>query len=443
MTKKLFILAILLFITIPAFAQSVDTAWVRRYDGPGNSLDRAKAIAIDNSNNVYITGSSGTIKYDEDGNLLWIGLWGGVDLAIDAEENVYVGGKISVDDTSSDYVTVKYFPNGDTAWVRKYNGSGNGWDEITALALDSIGNICITGKSVGEETLYDCTTIKYDSSGNELWVMRYNGPGNDWDLSSDITVDYYGNIYVIGSSRGKDSGLDYVTIKYNSPGNEKWVKRYNGPGNDDDWAYAMTINSYEYVYVTGYSYSSETFNDYATIKYDSSGNEMWIRRYNGSGNSDDNARAIVLDGSGCIYVTGGSKGKDGRSEYATVKYDGAGNELWAKRYRGSAKYDANALAMAIDQLGNVYVTGGIVSNTTITDYTTVKYSSSGNELWIEEYNGPANNVDIAYAITLDDSGMVYVTGESAGGLIRIPEVGFVVNNDYTTIKYIQKKMDNR
>jgi hypothetical protein len=443
MAKKLFILTIFLLSSIPVFAQSVDTAWVRRYDGPGNSIDRAKAIAIDTSNSVYITGSSRSIKYDKDGNLLWVGLWRGVDLAIDAGENLYVGGEISVADTSSDFLTVKYFPNGDTAWVRKYNGPGNGWDEITALALDKIGNIYVTGKSVGEETSYDCTTIKYDNNGNEHWVMRYNGPGNDWDLSSDIAVDYYGNIYVIGSSRGKDSGLDYITIKYDSSGNEQWVRRYNGAGNDDDWASAMTIDSYEYIYVIGYSYSSETFNDYATIKYDSSGNEVWIRRYNGTGNGDDNARSIVLDGSGNIYVTGGSKGKDGRGEYATVKYDGSGNELWTKRYRGSAKFDANAFAIAVDHLDNVYVTGCTVSKTTIADFTTVKYDSSGNELWIEEYNGPANKVDIAHAIILDDSGTIYVTGESVGGLIRISEKSFAEDSDYTTIKYIQKKMHRR
>jgi hypothetical protein len=77
-------------------------------------------------------------------------------------------------------------------------------------------------------------------------------------------------VYVTGSSIGSGTSLDYATIKYNSTGVQQWVQRYNGPGNFYDEAYAIAVDGSGNVYVTGCSASqnSSPYNfDYATIKY--------------------------------------------------------------------------------------------------------------------------------------------------------------------------------
>jgi len=105
----------------------------------------------------------------------------------------------------------------------------------------------------------------------------------------------------------------------------------------------------------------DTWNlDYATIKYDSNGNELWVSRYNGSGYNIDDARTLVVDDAGNVYVTGGSRSDRGngvREDYATVKYDNNGNQLWVIRYGGPGDGDNTANAIAVDGEGNVYVTG--------------------------------------------------------------------------------------
>jgi len=60
---------------------------------------------------------------------------------------------------------------------------------------------------------------------------------------------------------------DYATVKYDRNGNEVWVERYNGPGNTSDVAYALAVDPSGNVYVTRVSYKSVTDSDYATIKY--------------------------------------------------------------------------------------------------------------------------------------------------------------------------------
>ena len=431
----LVILVVLFFAAGLVQAGDVVQKWVARYNGPGNGYDYATAIAVDSSGNIYVTGYStgsgtgydyATIKYDQNGNQKWVarynGLGNGYDLAyaiaLDGSGNIYVTGQSIGSGTGCDYATIKYDPNGNQKWVARYNGPGNDFDAAFAIALDSSGNIYVTGQSIDFGTFFDYATIKYDPNGNEMWVARYNGPGNGPDYANAIAVDSSGNVYVTGFSLGSDSGPDYATIKYDPNGNEMWVARYNGPGNDFDAAFAIALDSSGNIYVTGQSIDFGTFFDYATIKYDPNGNEMWVARYNGPGNGPDCANAIAVDNSGNVYVTGSSYSSDTGDDYATLKYDTDGNQIWVARYNATGNGYDYATDIAVDGSGNVYVTGYSYGSGTNADYATVKYDTNGNELEVARYNGPPQ----ANAIALDSSGHVYVTGCSSDG-------------DYATIKY--------
>ncbi|HWH91742.1 MAG TPA: SBBP repeat-containing protein, partial [Candidatus Binatia bacterium] len=80
--------------------------------------------------------------------------------------------------------------------VARYNGPGNYFDEARAIAIDSAGNVYVTGGSFGSGTGSDYATVKYDSSGQEQWVARYNVPGNDGASANSIAIDNAGNVYV-------------------------------------------------------------------------------------------------------------------------------------------------------------------------------------------------------------------------------------------------------
>ena len=74
------------------------------------------------------------------------------------------------------------------------------------------------------------TTFKpYAATVRQAWVARYNGPGNLDDVARPIAVDRSGNVYITGYSEDPTNGLDYLTIKYDSAGQQQWVTRYDGP----------------------------------------------------------------------------------------------------------------------------------------------------------------------------------------------------------------------
>ncbi|MCX6640698.1 MAG: SBBP repeat-containing protein, partial [bacterium] len=137
-----------------------------------------------------------------------------------------------------------------------------------------------------------------------------------------------GNVYVTGHSYGSGTYDDYATIKYNSAGVQEWVARYNGPGNSVDEAYSLAVDGSGNVYVTGISDGGGTGPDYATIKYNSAGVQEWVARYNGPGNDYDEAYSLAVDGSSNVYVTGKSFGSAPNYDYATIKYSATDLPDW-------------------------------------------------------------------------------------------------------------------
>ena len=358
---------------------------------------------------------------------------GGKALAVDADGNSYVTGFTWVGiDVSYDYATIKYSPTGDELWVTRYDGPDHGTDLAWAIALDAASNVYVAGESFGSNSDQDYATIKYDSHGNQLWVARYDGPTHGYDTARAIALDDAGSVYVTGYSERVGSGYDYATVKYDNCGNEVWVARYNsGSPNAYDYAAKIAVDLDGNAYVTGHS-SRGGFSDYATIKYDTNGNQLWVARYSGPSNQQNGATAVAADTKGNVYVTGYSIGIGTGYDYATIKYDPDGNELWVARYDGPTHGFDYAYAMAIDGAGSVYVTGASsrTESSGFNDYTTVKYTSAGEQVWIARHSGgPPWASNQSQAIALDAAGNVYVTGFGSGF------VPFSYDQDYITVKY--------
>jgi PKD repeat protein len=359
--------------------------WTARYDGPGHGDDEAMALAVDSVGNAYVTGYSlkgdhyecVTVKYDTIGNQAWSathygplnGDTMGVGITVDSLGNVYVAGRSSGSYGGYILVTIKYDSNGNELWTADYPAACS----TSAIIVDSSGNVYVIGSANG-----DYATIKYNSNGSQLWAATYNGPGNGPDGPRRVAVDPSGNVYVTGWSTGIGTGKDIATIKYDSNGNQLWVARYNGPGNGDDGVQCVSIvlDSAGNVDVLGDSAGSGTGLDYATIKYDTNGNQLWVARYNGPGNGNDTPDRLAVDPMGNVYVVGASPGNGTGLDYATVKYDTNGNQLWVTRYNGPGNGDDWSYLIALDPLGNVLVGGGSTGSGTGADYATVKYAQS-------------------------------------------------------------------
>lgn len=422
--------------------------WTAFYDSPNNRSDEALAIIVDLHGNVYTAGKSrgveafghALIKYDPNGKEKWVARYNSSDessgeitaLAVDRIGSVYATGWSRISGQGADYLTIKYNANGEEVWQARYNGMGNGNDRPRAIVLDNSGGAYVTGFSRGLGTLSDYVTIRYDNTGVIDWVARYNGSKNSIDEATALALDDSGNAHITGFSQDLGATFAFATVKYNPSGKEIWVRRYKASEHSVDKPGALVLDGSGSVYVTGTVYDPNTLtNDYHVVKYDAEGEMQWRGISSSPANSFHNYfNDMVVDELGNIYIAGSTG-----SDYVTLKYNPEGFLQWHTKYDSPpSAYNHSTdrpVELAVDKTGNVYVTGTSLIDSG--EYLTVKYGANGTEQWTARYNGHGGDYDQAHAIACDDSGNVYVTGRSFEGRTR--------GDDFGTVKYTRSGLE--
>ncbi|MDQ3022260.1 MAG: SBBP repeat-containing protein [Bacteroidota bacterium] len=377
--------------------------WGAQYDGSGNVMN------VDIDGNIIVAGFSApwwyqrsqTIKYNPNGQIIWTinntTTLGIVGMVTDNDGNIYQSTSAAIND-GIDFFTFKYDSSGVQKWVSSYDYPLYSVSEEipTSIAVDDFRNIYVSGYGMGLGGNNDYLSVKYDSSGAELWAKRHDGTGEDQIVSN--TVDFAGNLYVTGKSFKAGQGYDIITIKYLSTGALVWGTRYNSFSNAEDTP-AKIIWKSGYIYVCGSSIGADSSYDYITIKYNALGVPLWQVRYSGAGNISELAKSMEVDGSGNVYVTG---------THATIKYNSSGIQQWTQPHNLS-----NAL-LVLDTANNVYV-----SRSSGGDIQTKKYNSSGELQWTQQFNHACSDppliICISYSansIATDNLNNIYVSGLS-------------------------------
>jgi PQQ-like domain len=352
---------------------------------------------------------------------------------------VFVTGDSSAPASGSDYATVAYNAGtGARLWVTRYSGSSDGIEIATSAVVSPNGKtVYVTGYSTVAVSGGDYATVAYDAAtGAQEWVARYNGPGNSDDLAAAVTVGAGGRtVYVTGSSFSS-SGWAYATVAYAAAtGAQLWAVRHTTHGSDV--AHSLAVNPRGgTVYVTGSS-DTGTATDYLTVAYNTAtGAQRWARDYNRPGGFSIASSMTVSPSGQTVFVTGNSRGAASGEDYATVAYNAAtGAQRWARRYNGPHNDDDEAAAVAVSS-GKVFVTGSSEEGRANgEDYATVAYNAAtGARLWVTRYNGPARLDDEASSVAVSPAGRtVYVTGFS--GVAISGRENAVLLSDYATVAY--------
>jgi hypothetical protein len=316
-------------MTTIKYNTSGNQQWIQVYTAAGKLGGFSNAVVNYGSGITYIAGATHEvntsydcrlIKYNSLGTQQWTQSYQGAEelddnfnaVAMDAAGNVYAAGYSYEGFTPDyDYLTIKYNPNGDELWVRKYDGNANGFDFASAIAVDIAGNSYVTGAGHEAGTNYDIITVKYNSSGVQQWAKYFPGPAG----ASAIITDDSGNVIVTGSWVAFTEGRNFVTIKYSPDGTQKWAQSYNGPENTQDFSSSVAVDSLGNLYIGGYSAGNGSEFDIVSVKYSNTGVQQWVQRYIGSENNNFSPVTIKLDGGNNVYVSGTSA-----NNYVTIKY---------------------------------------------------------------------------------------------------------------------------
>ncbi len=450
-----------LVVTMPVMLPAAEETWVQRFDA-ANLNDMPTALAVDDSGHVYVTGASNfdiglgldvcTIKYANDGPQRWCTRYNGPgdntdeghDIVIDHAGDVVVaicsiGPRSGSDANLWDAALAKYDRFGEEQWVSRFPGNANDTIDYHVLGLfvgvDGADNIYLAGTHENTVNSYDFLLLKYDPEGALLWARVLDGPAHGEDRPTGLAVDDAGHAYLTGRTKCPGTGLDYCTLCYSPSGVLLWSDTYNGTTmpveHDFDSTTDIVLDGGGNVVVTGGSSSVATPYDICTIKYDQGGARLWVRRYDGPSDDEivsyftDSGLALAVDALDNVIVTGTEANDDNNVDFVILKYDSGGTLQWTD-HRVSPGYDY-AHAVATDPLLNIYVAGQHQTDGGEYIFCTRKLNTHGMFVWEETYNGPGLGTDNPIAVLIHDNA-VFVTGGSARTMIDL---------DYCTIRYDQ------
>lgn len=303
-----------------------DDIFIARYDTAGNYVwakkigagiaDYSRAIAIDGSSNIYITGEfAGTVDFDPSGTT--------ANLSATASYDVFVA---------------KYNSSGNYVWAQKVSTTWN--DFSYGITVDGSANVYITGQFngtayFGSQTITspgadNAFLAKYNSSGTALWAKNVASSGLGSAQGKSVKVDGSGNVYLTGTFIGTfdfDPGSgnaalastiqeDVFLAKYDGSGNYLWAGKMGG--SMQDVSTSMVLDASGNAYVTGYFNSTADFDmsagttnltsaggaDIFLVKYNSGGTFQWVKQIGSTGNdrglglylTTGTVKSIVLTG---------------------------------------------------------------------------------------------------------------------------------------------------
>jgi Tfp pilus assembly protein PilZ len=388
----------------------------------GTSIDFSYDIAVDSSDNFYVTGFfSSTVDF------------GSGDITSAGSYDIFV---------------LKLNSSGTFQWVNTFGGTGG--DRGIDIAIDSSDNVYITGDfsstvnfgggDITSAGSTDIFVLKLNSSGTFQWVNTYGDTGAD--IGIGIEINSSNNSYITGYFQGTvDFGervitsagdTDIFVLKLNSSGTYQWVTTFGGTG--ADYGIGITVDSSDNAYITGHFSNTVNFGggditsagstDIFVLKLNSSGTFQWVDTYGGT--EKDRGINIAFDSSDNVYTTGyfsntvnfggGDITSAGSTDIFVLKLNSSGTFQWVDTYGGTGGEDG--IDIAIDSSDNVYITGdfsstvnfggGDITSAGSYDIFVLKLNSSGTFQWVNTYGD--TGTDIGEGIAFDSSDNVYTTG---------------------------------
>ena len=361
-------------------------------------------------------------------------------IGFDSDKNLYVAGNtLTNSQAGHDYTTLEKFDvNGISQW-REVVGNSHYTHAQSMLVDQNNSSVYIVGVVVGGDELNSKPTIgdkdifilKFDFDANLLWTVVDGTVQTDQPF--DMALDSSGNIYITGYTLGDFDGTsaknrDIFIAKYDSNGNLKWKRQLHEDAAQN--AYGITVDSSDNIFITGRAsddtdHTGVTFDghpiqghgDIFVLKYDTNGSKLWSQLL---GTVENEAGfGIATDTNDSVYIVGYTKGDlDGHVSLGTedpfiLKYDTNGTLILSNQM--SSDKNEVFYKLIIDSNGLIYTSGYITLSTNPIrfNYTLTKFNPAIQELW-SLHNGTDKYTEQGYFITLDSAENVYVNGSTSG-----------------------------
>ncbi|MFC1768629.1 DUF2341 domain-containing protein [Nanoarchaeota archaeon] len=276
----------------------------------------------------------------------------------------------------------------------------SGVDVAWSLTQDSQGNIIAGGKGYGGKGRDDMVVMKYSKDLQRLQTIKH-GTGYH-DRCYGVGVDSQGNYIMAGSGYSGNYFTDMWLVKYSASGSKLWSKfLYGESAQSEITGHNIVVLPDDSFWLVGSDARGSAHQDQIYIgHFDKNGNIIKDKFLNPYPGKYDYGRAIALDTSGNVYISGYINRPNYKGYVA--KLDSNLNLVWQKEISGAYRGFLYDLKIYNDE---VYITGRIDESTTDFRAILYKYDLDGNIIWEFEYNGPGPS-DSFYDLIVDEAGFL-------------------------------------
>ena len=421
--KKTCIFILLVLLNLGSAYTQVQLEWERRYNSSLNAEDDAYSIDIDSAGNSYVTGRSYngsnydivTLKYSQSGNQSWSRTFNGgpglddspVKVKIDFQKNVVTAGNTG-NITSNKLILLKHSNDGTMLWSKIFYGPQNAPVYCGSMDIDLNGNI-YTWNGSSESPNGTFLLAKFNLAGDTLWTRKFKDTLNAGTYPKKVICADSGYIYTLCHN----SRFVFL-IKYDQSGNIIWVSRRINIVSSD-----FCINNRGDIFVTGSKYEG-TGRHFYTFKYNTEGILKWEATYS---EQFEEPYSVLADNEGNCYVTGNNVYSGNQ---IIVKYDSAGNQLWIKKI--NSNLNGSTCISSVDKSNNIYIANSMFVNSIRRIITLWKYNPAGSLIYSYQYLSPSNMEDMPFDMKISDNNIIYITGRSMASLSHF---------DFMTLKLSQ------
>lgn len=296
--------------------------------------------------------------------------------------------------------------------IYSYDYDNTDYDYSTSMDIDPVSqNLILTGNIYGYTVGNNYFYAKTDTLGSFLYSGEYNGIINGSDYATSMITDASNMPLVAGGTKTTSNGLDGFMVKYDAVGNEQWQAIISGQSSYDDYLNAVDINTSGHYYAGGFSKNGSNEKSMWMVKVDGNGTKLWDLFLNGSDLSGNNeARDVYTDNFNNGYAAG-YQANMGTGEDATiVKFNSSGNVLWTKKYTSSGNQKDGYMDIGSKNGTALYAVGYTTKSNGESDMLITKYDGSGNLQWSRTLNSPNNGNDTAIAVNVDANQNIAIAG---------------------------------
>jgi hypothetical protein len=444
MKKLLSVLMMVLYLT--SFSQVVPNKdWVVQITNGGIDIHGIAAAVDYTSGAVYSCGYMNTVsngqdivvvKLDSNGVQLWSATYNytvaNLDdkanaICVDPSGNVYVTGYSQAASNNADIIVIKYNSSGTQQWATRLTGNANSDDCGNSIGVDGSGNVYVAGYATITGKGKDFSVSKLNSSGVHQGTLKLNGSANSDDAAEKLTIDG-SNLFATGSIKNTSTNKDVLTICVATSGpSVTWSTTVNGSTSSDDTG--LDVKTYgSDVYICGKTNNTTTGEDYYFAKMaQSNGAIGYSNTYDGGYNGSDFATSLVSDNIGDFGITG-IVTNGSNIEYHTQVYSTSALQ-WTHIQPQNGNYTTIYPKIAVDTIAYHYYVCGAYFNGT-QDAILYQVDPSGVKRWTQYHNGTGNARDIHADLAVNGLGQIYVASAN--------ETGTSSNSyDYDIIRYSQ------